>query len=367
MCCAGTCPLCKIPGGRKVADRIYDIGIVGGGPAGLTAALYARRAGRSVFLAEEALPGGQITASPAVENYPGVRSMDGIAYAACLREQVRALGVEPTAVRVERVCDEGKHKLLLSADGGQRCRALILATGSRYRRLSLPGEEELTGHGLSYCATCDGAFFRDRRVAVCGGGNSALTEALFLSDLCAEVFLIHRRDRFRGETYLLERLDEQQPMEPTKPAPAYYGFDFAPLREFDRSNLPADVRVDPGSFTATDDDLQSVPLDDEERNTPQFPYNWKKAAGDEPFVMELTCSALQLLFKDSGLPEFGAAEVTVDGRTVGRYDPRQAGWTHCHATILFKDQSAALHRVEIRMDPNEKDKTFTILGFGVVR
>ena len=206
MCCAGICPLCKIPGGRKVADRIYDIGIVGGGPAGLTAALYARRAGRSVFLAEEALPGGQITASPAVENYPGVRSMDGIAYAACLSEQVRALGVEPTAVRVERVCDEGKHKLLLSADGGQRCRALILATGSRYRRLSLPGEEELTGHGLSYCATCDGAFFRDRRVAVCGGGNSALTEALFLSDLCAEVFLIHRRDRFRGEAYLLERL-----------------------------------------------------------------------------------------------------------------------------------------------------------------
>lgn len=167
--------------------------------------------------------------------------------------------------------------------------------------------------------------------------------------------------------YLLERLDVQQPMEPSKPAPAYYGFDYSGLREFDRSNLPADISITPGSFTDTDDDLQSVPLDDEERNTPQFPYNWKKAAGDEPFVMELTCSALQLLFKDSGLPDFGAAIVTVDGQQVGRCDPRQAGWTHCHATILFNNKEASRHRIEIRMDPEEKEKVFTILGFGVVR
>lgn len=167
--------------------------------------------------------------------------------------------------------------------------------------------------------------------------------------------------------YLLERVDRQQPLEDSKPAPAYYGFDFTDLREFDRSNLPEDVHVEPGSFTATDDDLQSVPLDDEDRNTPQFPYNWKKAEGDTPFVMELTCRALQMVFKDSGLPAFGAATVTVDGKQVGRYDPRQAGWTHCHATVLFNNKTAEPHRIEIRMDPQEQDKVFTILGFGVVR
>ena len=167
--------------------------------------------------------------------------------------------------------------------------------------------------------------------------------------------------------YMIERLDRQQLMEEPKPAPAYYGFDFAALHSFDRSALPGGVTVDPGSFTGTDTDLQSVPLDAEDVNTPQFPCNWQKAEGDAPFVLELTCRGLQLVLKDSGSPDFGPALVTVDGGEPLRYDPRDAGWTHCHATVLLDEPEARPHRIEIRMAPDAADKTFTILGFGWVK
>lgn len=167
--------------------------------------------------------------------------------------------------------------------------------------------------------------------------------------------------------YMLERIDSQQQMEPHKPAPAYYGFDYAQERLLDRSTLPDNATVKAGSFTAVDEDLQSVPLDFEDNNTPQFPFNWQKAeGGSEPFVLELTCSKLQMVFKDSGSPAFGKAVVTVDGKELGVYDPRPAGWTHCHATVLFNNESSARHRVEIRMATDSEDKTFTILGFGYV-
>ena len=167
--------------------------------------------------------------------------------------------------------------------------------------------------------------------------------------------------------YLLDRVDRQQPMQPTREAPAYYGFDFADLRAFDRSCLPQGVTVEPGSFTGTDTDLQAVPLDADTANTPQFPYNWQKAEGDAPFVLRLTCRALQMVLKDSGSPAFGAALVTVDGGEPCLYDPREAGWTHCHPTVLFQQPEPAPHCIEIRMAPQDADKTFTILGFGWVR
>ena len=107
-----------------------------------------------------------------------------------------------------------------------------------------------------------------------------------------------------------------------------------------------------------------MPLDAEDVNTPQFPYNWQKAEGDAPFVLELTCRGLQLVLKDSGSPDFGPALVTVDGGEPLRYDPRDAGWTHCHATVLLDEPEARPHRIEIRMAPDAADKTFTILGFG---
>ena len=136
---------------------------------------------------------------------------------------------------------------------------------------------------------------------------------------------------------MIERLDRQQLMEEPKPAPAYYGFDFAALHSFDRSALPGGVTVEPGSFTGTDTDLQSVPLDAEDVNTPQFPTTGKKRKATRRSVLELTCRGLQLVLKDSGSPDFGPALVTVDGGEPLRYDPRDAGWTHCHATVLLDE------------------------------
>ncbi len=167
--------------------------------------------------------------------------------------------------------------------------------------------------------------------------------------------------------YLLQRLDSQQDMKPTKPAPPYYSFYFSSMQAYDRNNLPPDVSVNPGSFTDTDEDLQMVALDDNVYKTAEFPYNWKKAHGNKPFQMELVCKALQLVFKDSASPDFGTIRVTVDGQRVTYYNPQEVGWTHCHATLLFQEKAADKHHIEICMVPEDEDKTFTILGFGVVR
>lgn len=167
--------------------------------------------------------------------------------------------------------------------------------------------------------------------------------------------------------YLIDRLSHQQPdAEDTGYVPPYYGADFENLLLLDRKQ-PRDAVIDPGSFTDTDGDLQCVPLDADMNNTPMFPYNWKKAEGSAPFVLEITCRKLVLEFKDSGSDDFGKAVVTIDGEKHRILDPREAGWTHCHATVLFHKQTTASHRVEIAMAPGDEEKTFTILGFGVVK
>ena len=167
--------------------------------------------------------------------------------------------------------------------------------------------------------------------------------------------------------YLIDRLAGQQPdAEVTGYVPPYYGADFEDLQLLDRKQ-PGDAVINPGSFTDTDGDLQCVPLDDDMHNTPMFPNNWKKAAGGAPFVLELTCRKLVLEFKDSGSEEFGKAMVTIDGEKHRILDPREAGWTHCHTTVLFNKQTPARHRVEIAMAPGDEEKVFTILGFGVVK
>lgn len=167
--------------------------------------------------------------------------------------------------------------------------------------------------------------------------------------------------------YLLQRLDTQPSMAPAKDAPPYYSFYFSAMQAYDRGNLPFDISVDPGSFTGTDEDLQMVALDNDTYNTAQFPFNWKKTSGKKPFQMELVCKSLQMVFKDSASLDFGRIRVTVDGQTVAYYDPREVGWTHCHATILFAKETAGKHHIEICMAPEDEGKTFTILGFGVVR
>lgn len=167
--------------------------------------------------------------------------------------------------------------------------------------------------------------------------------------------------------YLIDRLSHQQPdAEDTGYVPPYYGADFEDLQLLDRKQ-PGDAVIDPGSFTDTDGDLQCVPLDDDMHNTPMFPNNWKKAAGSAPFGLEITCRKLVLEFKDSGSAEFGRAMVTIDGEKHRILDSREAGWTHCHTTVLFNKQTPARHRVEITMVPGDEEKVFTILGFGVVK
>ena len=167
--------------------------------------------------------------------------------------------------------------------------------------------------------------------------------------------------------YLIDRLGAQQPeQEPRGYVPPYYGADYEDLKLLDRAQPCPGAAVAPGSFTGTDTDLQAVPLDDDEYNTPMFPHNWMKAAGDVPFVLELTCRKLVLEFKDSGSPDFGKVIVTIDGEKHRILDPTEAGWTHCHTTVLFNRQESAPHRVEIQMAPEDKDKVFTILGFGYV-
>ena len=182
----------------------FDIIIVGGGPAGLTAAIYARRAGKTVLLLEKENFGGQISSSPKVENFPGFAAISGAELADRLYEQAHALGARLELEEVLEVLD-GSPKTVKTDYGTYTCTALILATGMKHRTLGLEGEDTL--RGISYCAVCDGAFYTGQDVAVCGGGNTALQDALFLSELCRHVTIIHRRAEFRGDPILVERLE----------------------------------------------------------------------------------------------------------------------------------------------------------------
>ena len=193
---------------------MYDIIIVGGGPAGLTAATYARRAGKSVLVLEKNAFGGQITWSPKVENFPGFISLSGTELGDKLLEQAMEQGAEVELEEVTGVRLEGDTKVVLTESGTEyRARALIIAVGARPRPYGLEREEELAGSGVCYCAVCDGAFYKNKAVAVAGGGNSALQDALLLSGSCSKVTLIHRRDAFRGEARLVEALKARDNVE----------------------------------------------------------------------------------------------------------------------------------------------------------
>ena len=192
---------------------MYDVIVAGGGPAGLTAALYAARAGKDVLVLEGESTGGQIQYSPLVDNYPGLPGMSGSQFAQALTRQAQDLGVH---IRMEEVTFLRTRDGLLeltTPQGRYSAPALVLATGVSHRKLGLAGEDELIGLGVSYCAVCDGAFYQGRPVAVVGGGDTALQEALFLSARCSKVTLIHRRDLFRGESRLVEQLRQRDNVE----------------------------------------------------------------------------------------------------------------------------------------------------------
>ena len=189
---------------------MHDIVIVGAGPAGLTAAIYGRRAGKRVLILEKESFGGQITHSPKVENYPGFRALSGMELADKLVEQAMDLGAEIEMDTVTDIRIEGDSRIVVGEMGEYPARAVILAAGSHHRTLGLSGEEKLVGHGVSYCAICDGAFHAGEDIAVIGGGNSALQEAIMLSEICRSVTLIHRRDAFSAEGSLVEEVKTRE-------------------------------------------------------------------------------------------------------------------------------------------------------------
>ena len=191
---------------------MYDIIIVGGGPAGLTAALYARRAGKTVVVIEKATFGGQITYSPKVENIPGFVSLTGNEFAEKLVEQVLQQGADVEMAEVLSVQD-GEIKTVITDSGEYQGKTVIIATGARHRMLGLENEEKFVGEGISFCAVCDGAFFKDKTVAVIGGGNSALQEAILLSEQCSKVFVVQNLDTLTGEMRLREQLAQRENVE----------------------------------------------------------------------------------------------------------------------------------------------------------
>lgn len=186
---------------------MYDIIVVGGGPAGMTAALYALRNGKRVLVLEKNGFGGQIAYSPKVENYPGSLQLSGSELAEKMLDQILAQGAEVELEKAVSVEDLGDRKTVRTEEGGAYdCRALILAPGVKHRLLGLPGEKELIGSGISFCAVCDGDFYRDQTVCVAGGGNSALQEAILLADKCRQVILLQDLPEFTGEKRLQELL-----------------------------------------------------------------------------------------------------------------------------------------------------------------
>jgi thioredoxin reductase (NADPH) len=185
----------------------YDIAVVGAGPAGMTAALYGKRAGMNVVLFEGRMAGGQMSEAGIIENYPGFPDgIAGIDLAMAMREQVEHQGITIVDQLVDHISPSADHTDLVTGDTTYHAHALICAMGAHHRQLNVPGEAELIGHGVSYCATCDGNFFRGRSVAVVGGGDAAVGAALYLSRICTQVALIHRRDTFRASQRAIDRL-----------------------------------------------------------------------------------------------------------------------------------------------------------------
>lgn len=186
-------------------NKIYDVAIIGAGPAGMTAAVYTSRANLSTALIERGAPGGQMTKTEEVENYPGYAQITGPDLAMKMFEHAQKFGAEYLFGDVKEIIDEKDIKIVDLGDRQIKARALIVATGAQHRNLGVPGEEEYTGRGVSYCAVCDGAFFKDKEVVVVGGGDSAVEEANYLTRFAKKVTIVHRRDQLRATKILQER------------------------------------------------------------------------------------------------------------------------------------------------------------------
>ena len=187
---------------------IYDLAILGGGPAGITAAIYASRARlNTIWIDKNFAPGGQITATYEVDNYPGMPGISGMDLGEAFGEHARKLGLEPKREKILSLENiSGDIKTIHTKKNEYQARTIILAFGAEHRKLDIPGEDDLGGLGVSYCATCDGAFYKDRTAVVVGGGNAAAEDAVFLSGLCKKVYLVHRRDELRADKAIQEKV-----------------------------------------------------------------------------------------------------------------------------------------------------------------
>ena len=189
-----------------MAEKEYDIIIVGGGPGGLTAGLYGARANRRTVLLEKYLPGGQIANTEEIEDYPGFDRISGAELAGKMAEHAKSFGLEVVSDEVTEIYADGDYRLAATASGDiYKGRAVILSTGGSPNKLNVPGEKELSGKGVSYCAICDGAFFKDEIIAVVGGGDAAVEEGIFLTKFGKKVIIIHRRDELRAQKIIQER------------------------------------------------------------------------------------------------------------------------------------------------------------------
>ena len=191
---------------------MFDIAIIGAGPAGMSAAVYARRAGLSVVIFEGEVCGGQMSLTPEVENYPGIAKISGAELSYSMMEQMTSLGAVLVEAPVTAVTKN--ETVTVTADKIYEARALIIANGAKRRKLGIPGEDGYIGRGVSYCAVCDGMFFKGKTVAVIGGGNTALEDAIYLAGICEKVYLIHRRTEFRAQKHLVSKIgDIANPLE----------------------------------------------------------------------------------------------------------------------------------------------------------
>lgn len=193
---------------------LYDVIIIGNGPAGLTAAIYGMRAGlKTLVLSDNPMSGGQIATTYEVDNYPGLPKISGMELGDKFEEHAKALGAEFRQASVSSIEDHGDTKVVVTDKENLETKTVVISIGADHSKLGVPGEKELTGMGVSYCATCDGAFFRNRVVAVVGGGDVALEDAIFLSRFASKVYLIHRRDAFRGAMVLQEQVKANEKIE----------------------------------------------------------------------------------------------------------------------------------------------------------
>lgn len=196
-----------------MSEHFYDVIIIGAGPAGMTAAVYASRANLNTLMLERGVPGGQMSDTEAVENYPGFDSILGPDLANKMFEHSQKFGAKYAFGDVKEVKDHGDYKEVITGDKTYKAKAVIIATGAEHRKLGVPGEEEYAGRGVSYCAVCDGAFFRDREIAVIGGGDSAVEEGMYLTRFAKKLTIIHRRDQLRAQKILQERAFQNEKIE----------------------------------------------------------------------------------------------------------------------------------------------------------